>query len=366
MQITATIALCLSLFIFQLADSTQGMFSWLSRAPKTTAEASGSAKELASTTSGATSSAHALEYWTPPIHPKLSKSLDEYQTKILNLPDKSLPPLKPQTPISGNKDELFDAYRERRFNPDALSPDDPRKIFLQHILSDQYVGDYQVNLIQMRFKSLFQKATVNNDEVEQWFEVLFHALKVMWKDNNVNTQAMAVSALYGAASLRLKALNNEPLIAHIDGMSAAINRIAVSGGNSDFVHSRWAKEILTPKKGFSNDLGTRETFLKIFANDRLLVDAMSENVGISEQAIRTLGNQFDSASAYRRVITLAVYHHQGTADADLAKLFLFISISKNKAPHETRLIKYITDAQLLHHARADMSQRTTIPIKCLP
>ncbi|KAH9462962.1 hypothetical protein Pst134EA_015050 [Puccinia striiformis f. sp. tritici] len=345
MQITATIALCLSLFIFQLADSTQGMFSWLSRAPKTTAEASGSAKELASTTSGATSSAHALEYWTPPIHPKLSKSLDEYQTKILNLPDKSLPPLKPQTPISGNKDELFDAYRERRFNPDVLSPDDPRKIFLQHILSDQYVGDYQVNLIQMRFKSLFQKATVNNDEVEQWFEVLFHALKVMWKDNNVNTQAMAVSALYGAASLRMKVLNNEPLIAHIDGMSAAINRIAVSGGNSDFVHSRWAKEILTPKKGFSNDLGTRETFLKIFANDRLLVDAMSENVGISEQAIRTLGNQFDSASAYRRVITLAVYHHQGTADADLAKLFLFISISKNKAPHETRLIKYITDAQ---------------------
>ncbi|POW02063.1 hypothetical protein PSTT_12050 [Puccinia striiformis] len=32
---------------------------------------------------------------------------------------------------------------------------------------------------------------------------------------------------------------------------------------------------------------------------------MSENVEISEEAIRTLGNQFDSASAYRRVITLA-------------------------------------------------------------
>ncbi|KAA1080032.1 hypothetical protein PGTUg99_023101 [Puccinia graminis f. sp. tritici] len=75
MRLTASSALCLSFFIFQLADVTQGMEAL--RALR----ASSSSSRSAEASSEAAASSRALEYWIPPptssrVKEELAKSQD--------------------------------------------------------------------------------------------------------------------------------------------------------------------------------------------------------------------------------------------------------------------------------------------------
>ncbi|KAA1103077.1 hypothetical protein PGT21_005884 [Puccinia graminis f. sp. tritici] len=341
MRLTASSALCLSFFIFQLADVTQGMEAL--RALR----ASSSSSRSAEASSEAAASSRALEYWIPPptnsqVNEELARSQDRIFPSSSSRPA-HLPPLKPQKAVE-DPNSLVEHYEKAKFNPGALPSHDPRKVFIDE-MKTEFIPEYKVHLIQRMFKNILENPGVTDDEIKHWFEVLAYVIRKTREVRAGSTEShLAVSALYGLHSLRMRLPERQALLTHIDALSVPLSRDIQQLPQDGISQLRWERELVYPSLGFGPELANRETFEKIFQNDRVISSAVSTSVKRSAKPLETLANEFRSSSAHKRVAILAVFYHQlvhSRKVKQVKSLFEQIERTHNLLPHERALIDFI-------------------------
>ncbi|OAV90348.1 hypothetical protein PTTG_28350 [Puccinia triticina 1-1 BBBD Race 1] len=190
--------------------------------------------------------------------------------------------------------------------------------------------------------SVLHNHVATDEGVKEWLKILAYTLRQVKDAGSSVLPHLAISASYGLFSLNLRYRNLGGRLLDISAVLDIVKHyhqgIAVLG--ADFI--RWEHELYWPGR-FGPHIEIRDNFMQIINLDEDLKNAMSS----SRQKdgwhyLKKLCGEFNSSSAYRRLVTLGIFYHKFKKHEN-SKTFmgLFQTISGAVLRHEEGLLGLI-------------------------